>query len=272
MNEGPLVSVVMPAFNSAVHIKEAINSVISQTYKNIELLVADGGSRDGTELVVTEMSRTDSRIKFIHNVNDQGPAHARSTAIRCARGDYIAFLDADDLWLSNKIEIQLGYALATGADFSFSYYREMSNDGQSIGPLVPMCDSYGYIKALCRRGIGTLTVLVRRSLFTDDILSVWRRAGGEEYIWWLLILKNGVRATCCKIDLARYRDTENSLSKNQLYTLKSVWNMYRNVLGLQALPALFCYVSYFFDSAIRKIYLWALGRGFYKKSEISNLV
>lgn len=260
MNERPLISVVMPAFNSEAHIREAINSVINQTYRNIELLVADGGSRDNTQFIVTELSRQDSRVKFIHNVGDQGPAHARSTAIRCARGEFVAFLDADDLWLEDKLEVQFSHVLETGAVFSFSQYREMSSDGSCVGPLVPMYDSYGYVGALCRRGIGTLTVLIKRSLFTDDVLNVWRRAGGEEYIWWLLILRKGVHAKCCKFDLARYRDTEGSLSKNQVYTLKSVWNMYKKVLGLGTLPALVCYLSYFLDSAIRKVYLRCSGK------------
>lgn len=255
MSVSPLISVVMPAYNSEAHISEAIKSVVTQTYKNIELLVVDGGSTDRTELIVSKFSEGDNRVKLIHNLYDQGPAHARSTAIRCASGEYIAFIDSDDLWLECKLEIQMAHILAFGSHFSYGYYREMSSDGKSVGPLVPMYDSYDYPKALGRRGIGTLTVVIKRSRFTDDVLNLWKKSGGEDYIWWLMILKSGIHATCCATDLARYRDTENSLSKNRLYTLKSVWDMYVNALGIPIFSAILYYSSYVIDSGFRKAYL-----------------
>jgi len=122
-----------------------------------------------------------------------------------------------------------------------------------------MRESYNYRQALKHRGIGTLTVMIERELLSEDVISVWRRAGGEEYLWWLLILRKGVTACLVDKDLARYRDTTGSLSKNWMYTLCSVWNMYRTDLALPVAQAIWDFCSYFIDSAIRKIRLTVCG-------------
>lgn len=248
-----LVTVVMPAFDSGRHIEQAIQSVLSQSYSNWELLVVDGGSIDATRNIVRAYARIDHRIKLIENINDCGPAHARCTGIRGGMGDYIAFLDADDYWLPNKLQEQIGFMTANCENFCYSHYRSVSNDGTQVGCLVPMRFEFDFQAGLRHRGIGTLTVVIRRDLLTDDVISIWRKAGGEELLWWLLILKKGGRARLLPKDLARYRDTAGSLSKNRIYTLRSVWNMYRHDIGLGRFETASHYVSYLFDSAIRKI-------------------
>ena len=254
-----VVSVVMPSFNSTRHISIAIESVRRQSFPHFELLVVDGGSRDETCEVVCEIIRQEPRVRLIKNENDHGPAHARSIGIKQARGHYIAFLDADDYWLPEKLESQVSFMSRTSTQFCFSRYRSVSGDGQRLGCLVPMRESYNYRQALKHRGIGTLTVMIERELLSEDVISVWRRAGGEEYLWWLLILRKGVTACLVDKDLARYRDTTGSLSKNWMYTLCSVWNMYRTDLALPVAQAIWDFCSYFIDSAIRKIRLTVCG-------------
>lgn len=254
-----VVSVVMPSFNSERHIEEAIQSVRGQSFQDFELLVVDGGSRDRSRDLVRETGRQDSRIRLIENDDDHGPAHARSVGIGHAKGRYIAFLDADDFWLPEKLESQTAFMTRTRAQFCYSRYRSVSDNGRRVGCLVPMRKSYSYYQALGHRGIGTLTVMVERGLLTEDVIGVWRRAGGEEYLWWLLILRNGVTARLLDKDLARYRDTAGSLSKNQLYTLQSVWNMYRTELCLSRARAAWHYSSYFLDAALRRVWLRMCG-------------
>lgn len=264
-----LVSVIMPSFNSAAHVGSAISSVQAQTYPRWELLVVDGGSRDTTRQIVERAAAQDRRIRFIPNTNDQGPAHARATAIRQARGAFVAFLDADDLWLPGKLRAQLNFMQQRGVRFSYTRYRSMSADGAAVGCLVPMRSRFDFASAIRRRGIGALTVMVERELLADDVISVWRRAGGEDSLWWFLILRKGAKAHLLDEDLARYRDTAGSLSKSRFLTMRTVWSMYRVELGLPVYRAAWDYLAYFVDSAIRKtrLKLCVLISGIGKKRE-----
>lgn len=238
---------------------EAIQSVRDQSLKDFEVLVVDGGSKDQSRLIARTVSQQDPRIRLIENDDDHGPAHARAVGIRQARGRYVAFLDADDQWLPDKLETQVLFMSQPGVRFSFTRYRCISEDGRRIGCLVPMRKSYNYRCALRHRGIGALTVMIERELLTEDVISVWLRAGGEELMWWLLILRKGVTARLLDKDLARYRDTVDSLSKNQLYTLRSVWKMYRTELGLSISSATWHYLSYVLDVVTRKSWLKVCG-------------
>jgi len=242
----------MPSFNSQGFIAAAIESVISQKFRFWELIIVDGGSTDQTLSIVMAYVSLDDRIKVLKNENDQGPAHARANGIRRAQGEYIAFLDSDDLWLTNKLDLQLSFMENNGINFSYTRYRTLYPDGKA-GGLIPMSKSYTYNQYLRRRGIGNLTVMACRSLFSESILSTIRRAGGEDTLWWLLILKDGSHAYLVDVDLARYRSTPGSLSKNQVYTLQTVWSMYRNELKLSQLNAVVVFVSYVIDVSVRRL-------------------
>src|SRR4051794_36610860 len=113
-----VVSVVMPSFNSIKHIGEALTSAQRQSFQDFELIVVDGGSKDNSRDTVLQICQQDSRVKLIDNVDDRGPAHARSVGIKHAKGRYVAFLDADDVWLPQKLEYQVSFMLQTGARFS----------------------------------------------------------------------------------------------------------------------------------------------------------
>ncbi|OKH14938.1 glycosyl transferase family 2 [Fischerella major NIES-592] len=104
-SQEPLVSVVIPTYNRADLIKHTLNSAIRQSYKNLEIIIIDDGSVDNTEEVVKAID--DSRIRYIRLPNNSGGSVARNTGIENARGEYIAFLDSDDLWIPEKIELQL---------------------------------------------------------------------------------------------------------------------------------------------------------------------
>lgn len=250
----PLVSIIMPSYNSEKFILKAIASVTSQSYSKWELFVVDGGSNDSTFRLVKNITRFETRITIVDNKDDCGPAHARSVGVKLSRGCFIAFLDADDLWLPDKLSQQVSFMLKNNYSFSYTGYRRLSKFGK-LGCLVPMADSYSYSRYLARRGIGCLTTMIKRSLLTDDVIGVWRRSGGEETLWWLLILKKGVVAHLLNIDLARYRDTAGSLSQNQIHTVKTVWSYYRNELNISSLQLIWVFPQYLVDAAVRKIRL-----------------
>src|SRR5680860_301446 len=109
MEGSSLVSVIMPAYNSAAFIAESIRSVLQQTHQNWELLIIDDASKDDTVSIIEKIQDTDSRIKLFQNESNKGTGVCRNTGIEAAQGAYIAFLDADDLWLPQKLETQLEF-------------------------------------------------------------------------------------------------------------------------------------------------------------------
>ena len=123
------VSVIIPCFNAAEYISDTIHSVLLQTHSNYEILIVDGGSTDGTVDILNGLSQRNEKIKIIHNENDQGPAHSRLLGIEHAIGQFIAFLDADDLWHAEKLEIQISNMIRNDLDFTFTDYMKIPDDG-----------------------------------------------------------------------------------------------------------------------------------------------
>lgn len=115
------VSVIIPAYNVEKYIEKCIDSVINQTYKNLEILVIDDGSKDETGKILDKIKSRDQRIRVVHKKNG-GVSSARNTGLDIATGDYIAFLDADDYWAEDFVQHMLGIAQNTGADFCVSKY------------------------------------------------------------------------------------------------------------------------------------------------------
>lgn len=157
MNQSPLISVVMPAFNCASFIGAAIESVLSQTYRHWELIVVDDGSTDDTANIVAEISEKDARVRLVSFPN-AGSCVARNRGFDMARGEYIALLDADDLWPECKLATQLAELSATGADVVLGNVQRFTENEQgerSLGfisapPSIdsPCINSWEYLKSV----------------------------------------------------------------------------------------------------------------------------
>lgn len=249
----PRISVIMPTFNSSRYISEAVDSVLAQSETDVELLIVDGGSKDRTVEIIRSYEARDSRVRYVPNPDDKGPAHARATGIRASSGRFIAFLDADDLWLPSKLAEQVGFMESAGVDFSYTYYSGMSADGTQVMCPHSAYASYSFWKMMASRGIGTLTVILRRDLLSEDVLAHQKKSHGEELLWWLLILRKGHVARLYPKDLARYRDTEGSLSTFRWRHQSTVWDTYRNEMGMNPVLSGLLYACYMTDVAVRRI-------------------
>ena len=254
MSQIPIVSIVMPTFNSASFFEASIDSVLQQEFQEWELLVVDGGSRDSTNEIVMRYSETDPRVCLILNTDDKGPAHARAKGVRLGRGEYVSFLDGDDLWLPKKLSEQLEFMRSTNTDFAYTQYRVMNSQGTEASCVMTAYCNYGFWSALALRGIATLTVVAKRSLFTEDILNTYGLSHGEDYLWWLKILRyGGVQARGLMKPLALYRDVEFSLSKQRWRHQCSVWRIYNVDLNVPAPIAILVYATYLFDVTLRRL-------------------
>lgn len=249
----PKVTVVMPTLNAERFIDEAIRSVICQSFQDWELLVVDGGSVDGTRTVVTDFSSFDARVSFIDCSHERGPLKARAVGIRISRGRYIAFLDSDDIWHPMKLDMQISHMEERLVKFCYTPYCWLDYAGSGVFCSLSVRSRYSYLSYLFSRGMGCSTVVVDRSVFVDDILSIDYFDFAEDALWWLLILKGGTTAHCVSRPLTLYRLSNISRSNSRLGSYLALWSIYRNKLQLGIFASGISYLSSLFHVGIRRV-------------------
>lgn len=155
-----LVSIITPSYNTARFIAETINCVLAQTYTNWEMIIVDDCSTDDTDAVVGGFA--DPRIRYLKNEKNSGAAVSRNRALREAKGKWIAFLDSDDLWEPEKLEKQIGFMERNGYHFSYTGYREIDDNGVSLGTVWTGPKKIGKLKMYAFNYMGCLTVMYDR--------------------------------------------------------------------------------------------------------------
>lgn len=222
-----IVSIIMPAYNCEKYVVEAINSVLAQTYKNWELLVLDDGSKDNTLQVIKEFSKKDSRIKALPNGKNMGVSATRNRGIELATGEWIAFLDSDDMWESKKLEKQLEVAKEKEAEFLFTGSSYINEQGEPFKGIFEVPAKVNYKKLRNQNVISCSSVLVKRKYFAN--IKMEKDEMHEDYAVWLRILKLGVTAYGVNEPLLVYRISRNSKSGNKMKTVKMTYKVFRFV-------------------------------------------
>lgn len=229
----PLVSVVMPVYNSAVTLGASVRSVLTQTHSDLELLVTDDKSSDDSMDLLMEFARQDERVLPESALEQGGAGRARNLAIERARGDYIAFLDSDDMWLPDKVERQIDFAVTTKTPLTFtSYYKvDADYDGESTdfvpnGRVVRAREYVDYRAMLTQDHIGALTAMYDRTALGTRLMPEMRKR--QDYALWLSIMRDGTPARGLSEPLAVYRSHRaGSLSSNKLSLVQYNWELYR---------------------------------------------
>ena len=234
------VSIITPAYNVEHRICETIESVLSQTYREWEMIIIDDLSKDDTVSIVNNYIKKDQRIKLVKLEKNSGPAVARNTGIELAKGQYIAFLDSDDIWLPTKLEKQIKFMQDNDLAVTCSSYHTIDEDGKKINTRV-VKESFSYSDMLKSNHIGNLTGIYDceklGKLFMDDV-------GHEDYTLWLRVMKKVGKTKAITEPLAEYRVLSNSISANKLKVLKWQWNIYRNIVGLDIFRSTYYFISY----------------------------
>jgi len=236
----PLVSIITPCYNSRNYIESTIKSVLAQTYKNWEMIIVEDASVDGSLESITSYAKEDERIRIIKNANNIGTAQSRNKAIREAQGTYIAFLDNDDIWFSDKLEKQITLMEEKKILLSYSAYETIDKEGRTIGYFsVP--NKVTYEDMLKTSIIGTLTMI-----YNADIIGkfYFENRGHEDYSMKLDILKEIPYAQGINETLAKYRILNNSLSRNKLRAAKWQWYIYRKVEKLSLYKSIYYFIHY----------------------------
>jgi len=248
-----MVSVIMPAYCSEDTIAASIESILNQSYRNWELLIYDDFSRDNTLTIAEEYSQKDDRIKIMAGKENAGVASARNSAIRTARGRFIAFLDSDDQWKRNKLEKQIKFLDQNGCGLCYSSYELLSHSGNKKGRKISIFKETASYESLLRNNyIGTLTVLIdRRKIKDEDICFSSERH--EDYLLWLSYAKNGYKLMGMDESLAYYRVSANSLSGNKLKAASWRWKVYYQVEDLGFAKSIFYMFLYTYNSIRKRI-------------------
>jgi len=234
----------MPAYNAALTIRVAIDSVLSQSYVNWELIVIDDFSQDETCKVVKEYNLFDSRIKLVKlDSNSGSPALPRNIGLENAKGEYIAFLDADDLWLPRKLKSQVAFIQKKKALIVCSGYEVIDAKGNTIGSFMPP-QKNNYEGLMKHNTIGCLTAFLRKDVFVETKFPI---CGHEDYALWLKVLQRTDFVYGMQEVLARYRKLDASVSSSKFKMIKFFWNIYRNEEKKTFLTAIFYCCRYFWN-------------------------
>lgn len=218
-----LVSVIIPVYNASNYIDRTLNSVFSQTYKNIEIIIVDDCSTDDTAKIIKEYEKTHSEIIYYLQEKNMGAGYARNKALELAKGQYVAFLDSDDLWMRDKIQRQLKLMKNRNCVFCYAAIEMINEKDKVIKKKRNIKETCDYDYLLHNTIIATSSVLIDRIALGDFKMS--NRRGGQDYATWLMLLRDGKQAVGINEALVKYRIRNNSLSANKLKSLKQIWEI-----------------------------------------------
>ncbi len=242
-NEQPLITVVLPVYNKARFIRGALLSVLNQSYSNLEIIIIDDKSTDDSLDIIEKFSVKDSRVVVVRKSLNQGVSEARNLGIKIAQGDYIAFIDADDIWHLHKIEEQVHFIeqksnidfIATSYDMidDFNnYFSEKSIKSHQIlfGELLK--ENY-----ICCSSVLIKTKVAKANLFVNQY-------GHEDFVYWLTLLEKGYCGYVWGEKLLSYRVSRFGRSSDKLWAAKERWKIYRCFLKYNFIKSLYYFIQY----------------------------
>lgn len=242
-----MISIIMPAYNAEKYIEQSIQSVLAQTYTNWELLVIDDGSSDQTAAIVKAWQQKDSRICYISNKKNIGVAETRNRGISAAHGEWIAFLDSDDCWHSEKLQLQIDTAVKCHADFLFTGSSFMDEYSSPLNYYLPAPPTVNYKQLLKQNVISCSSILIRKSLVAQYPMKHAENMH-EDFAVWLQILRDKkISAYGINHPLLIYRISRTSKSGNKIKAGLMTYRVYRYI-GLPVIPAFYYWCCYFYRS------------------------
>lgn len=231
-----LVSIVVPMHNAKLYIENTIKSVLAQTYETWELILVDDCSTDETLKVVEDFvgslpAEQKAKMHILALAQNVGAANTRNAGTETAKGNYLCFLDADDLWHKEKLEKQLKFMRDKAAAFSFTNYEFGDAEAVGTGKIVHVPEQIVYRQALQNTTIFTSTVMFDVSKLGLETLRM-PDVKSEDSALWFKLLRTGLVAYGLQENLVTYRRPANSLSSNKVEAIRRIWNLYRKSEGL----------------------------------------
>jgi len=239
-NPSALVSIITPCYNAEAYIEETIKSVLAQTYENWELIIIEDASIDKSCEIIQRYVQQDSRIQLINNGENIGVVQSRNKGLEVSNGEYIAFLDSDDVWLENKLMSQLNIMQKENVYLCYSAYDTIDSKGNILSKF-KVKEQVNYKDMLKTSSMGTLT-----TMYNAKVLGKYyfENIGHEDYVMKLQILKKIPYAKGVTQSLAKYRIHTQSLSANKFQTAMWQWHIYRRIEKLSFFQSVYYFVLY----------------------------
>ena len=244
------VSVVIPVHNAEKFISDTVESVLGQTYENIEIILCENNSTDSTKEILSKIDNP--RVKVLNLTDVSDAAGARNAGVKKAEGRFIAFLDADDLWDKEKIKKQLEFMKEKGAAFSFTGYEFGNEEAKPLGKIVKVPESITYKEALKNTTIFTSTVMFDMNYLTKEDIKMPNIKSEDTALWWKLLREN-TKAYGLNENLVIYRRPSKSLSSNKFEAIKRIWYLYREWEKLSLVKSAYYFVGWAFRAVLRRI-------------------
>lgn len=218
-----LVSVIMPVYNAEKYLVDTLKSIFTQDYTDIEIVLVDDCSKDRSAEIIIELQKSHPEIVYFCQEKNMGAGAARNKALELAKGQYVAFLDSDDIWMPDKISRQVELMKVKHSPFSYTAIEMMDEAGKTIKGKRKLKETCTYQYLLHNTIIATSSVVIDRSVLGDFRMPL--RRGGQDYATWLALLRNGTVAQGINESLVRYRVASGSLSSNKFKSIKQVWEI-----------------------------------------------
>lgn len=254
-----MVSVIMPAYNASKTIHEAIESVIGQTYSDWELIVINDCSKDDTLDILKTYAKDDARIKIINNDVNSGVSISRNRGVQAAAGEYIAFLDSDDMWRNDKLQKQTDLMNRKKAVISYTASSFINEVGQTYGYVMPAENRTNLDTLLKKNLLSCSSVMIRASIMKK--IKMPGDEMHEDYYVWIKVLRKFKYAYGINEPLLIYRMSSNSKSSGRIRSARMIYNTYRAV-GYDRMISLYFMLRYTWHS-VSKRFLIKHGEDYY---------
>lgn len=247
------VSIVTATYNSNKYIWDTYSSIQEQTEHSWEWLVTDDCSTDDTLDILEEISAQDNRVRIFKNSTNLGAASARNVSLRHVSGEFIAFIDSDDIWKAEKLHKQINF-MGSDVDFSFTAYELVDAQRAPMKRYVDVNNRrrlFNYSDMLKKKAtLGCSTVIIRRSAFPDLTMPLIRT--GQDYAFWLKLLKSGASAHLFDCILTEYRILPNSISRNKFKKAMRQWQIYRSLEKIDICRSSIYFLHYAWRAVFRR--------------------
>ncbi|WP_060983145.1 glycosyltransferase family 2 protein [Vibrio splendidus] len=245
----PETTIITPIYNAEKFLNDTLESISAQNYTDWEAILINDNSNDASLKIALSFAQRDSRFKVINRHESGGAAKARNDGIRQAKGRYIAFLDSDDVWLSDKLHTQISYMKCNDVAFSFTSYKFLTENGVAKKE-VKAPERITYTQLLKGNVIACLTAVYDTDklgkVFMPDILK------RQDFGLWLKITKMGVVGHGIQTPLAYYRLREGSISSAKFNTMLYTWRLYREVEKLSLVSSAYYLSNHLFGALFKR--------------------
>lgn len=249
----PILSVIMPAYRCAGTIRSAIESVLIQNVP-LEILIIDDCSPEPLEDALAPF-REDARVRILRNERNLGAAQSRNRGVALAEGEYVAFLDADDIWTPGKLEKQLARLEKTGMVLCATARELMTPDGKLTGRVIPVPEEISYRELLKHNCINCSSVVIKTEVARE--FPMHHEESHEDYIMWLEVLQKYGSACAINEPLLKYRLSNTGKSGSKLQSAKMTFGVYR-CMGFGLCRSMLLFAGYAFHG-VKKYALSYLG-------------